>query len=175
MADDNSQPRQKIDPSLFNMWRCVSAVAHADGLVQDEERAYLEKVFDALEKTYDLTPDEVAVLRGDLDHAPDIGALLPLVTKPENRGMIAHFSRILAWADGELDMAEEMELEKLGKLLGKDIDAPELQEHIRAELKKTDAEMEAELKAAHADIRKQGPLSRALDAVLLKMGIDMLG
>jgi uncharacterized tellurite resistance protein B-like protein len=169
-----SGEKQTIDPSLFNMWRCVIAIAHADGVIQPEERDYLEKVFANLNRTYALTADEQAVLSGDLDHAQDIGALLPQVTRPENRALLAHFSRIVAWADGELDLAEEQQLEKLHKLLGVNIDDPDFQQHIRAELAEADAAAEKERAAAQKEIKQKGYIFRALDAVLLKMGIDIL-
>ncbi|MBI1216123.1 MAG: hypothetical protein GC185_09935 [Alphaproteobacteria bacterium] len=169
-----AQPKQPIEPSLFYMWRCVTAIAHADGLIQPEERAYLEKVFASLDRLYDLSGDEKAILYGDLDQAQDVGELLKHVTKPENKALLAHFSRIVAWADGELDMQEEALLDKLNKLLGKNAQNPEFQKEIHDAMAQADAETKKELDDADEKLREKGYLFRAIDGLLLKLGIDML-
>ena len=51
------QSDQNLSASMFYMWRCVIAVAHAhaDGQVTDKERAYLNNVFSNMDRAYALT------------------------------------------------------------------------------------------------------------------------
>ena len=36
---------EKFNQNKFYMWRCITAMAHADGIVHEDEKTYLEKIF----------------------------------------------------------------------------------------------------------------------------------
>ena len=58
---------QAMNDSLFNMWRCVVCIAHADGIVQPEERTYLEKIFVNMQRVHGMTPTQKVTLMADLE------------------------------------------------------------------------------------------------------------
>ena len=39
------QSKKPVSDSMFNMWRCIIMVAHADGIIHEKESEFFEKVF----------------------------------------------------------------------------------------------------------------------------------
>lgn len=164
-----------ISPSLYNMWRCVICIAHADGIIQPEERAYLEQIFANLDRTYKLTPTQKMTLAADLEIPQNLADLLAKVTEPEYRGMLIHFGTILANADGIITEDEERILDMLHAQQMDSIDAEKLREDIRKDMEEHRAELDAEVAELRADARGKSPVLKALDRMLKKLGIDMIG
>lgn len=160
------QPKQPVGTSQFYMWRCVVAIAHADGLVQAEERAYLNKIFGNMA----LTPEQKSAFDSDLQTPQDISQLLAHINEPEWRGQLIYFAGLLARADGVVDPAEEHLLEKLhsDQMASLDMD------QIRADVKKAVANEMFQHDLKMSEIRPQHGLTRILDSLLLRMGIDIL-
>lgn len=164
-----------ISPSLYNMWRCVICIAHADGIIQPEERTYLEQIFANLDRTYGLTPTQKMTLAADLEIPQNLADLLAKVTEPEYRGMLIHFGTILANADGIVTEDEERILNMLHAQQMDSIDADKLREDIRRDMEEHRAELDAEVAELRADARGKSPVLKSLDRMLKKLGIDMIG
>ncbi len=178
MTDDNTQPQMAplkgLSDNLYNMWRCVVCIAHADGIVQPEERQYLEKIFQSLERIHGMTPTQKMTLLADLEMPQNLADLLPKVNDPEYRSMLIYFGNILAHADGIITEDEEQILQLLHAQQMQDIDAEKLREDIRRDMERNKAELEAEAEQQREAVRGRSPVLGALDRVLKKMGIDML-
>lgn len=163
-----------IPSSLFAMWRCVICIAHADGIIQPEERNYLEKVFANLDRTYGLTPTQKLTLAADLEIPQNLADLLTKVTAVQDRGLLIHFGTILANADGVVTEDEERILEMLRAQQMDSVDAEKLREDIRRDMELHRAELDAEVAAIRSEAHGRSPVLRALDHMLKKLGIDMM-
>jgi uncharacterized membrane protein YebE (DUF533 family) len=98
---------QPLSDSAFYMWRCIVALAHADGQVQDEELEYIDKVFAGMEKDSSLTAEQREILGEDLVTPQKIADLLKHVTTHGDRHQLIYFAALMAQSNGELDPGEE--------------------------------------------------------------------
>ncbi len=160
------QHKPPVGNSQFYMWRCVVALAHADGMVQQEERDYLTRVFGRM----GLNDEQKSTLQADMATAQDIAALLNHINEPEWRGQLVYFAGLLARADGVVDPQEDHILKKLhaDQLSSLDMD------HIRADVKKAVANEMFQHDLKMSELRPQGGLSAIIDSLLLRLGIDIL-
>ncbi|HYD18466.1 MAG TPA: DUF533 domain-containing protein [Patescibacteria group bacterium] len=161
------QPLAPVGHSQFYMWRCVVALAHADGRVAPAERDYLNGVFSRM----NLTAAQKSTFHDDLANPQDLPALLRQINEPEWRGQLIYFGGLLARADGDLDPSEDAILKKLhaDQLASLDM------EQIRRDVKKAvDDEMfRHDLKMS--ELRPHGNLAAVIDSLLLRLGIDLQG
>lgn len=164
-------PIKAMNESLFNMWRCVVCIAHADGIVQPEERTYLEKIFQNMQRVHGMTPTQKVTLMADLETPQNLADLLPKVTDPQYRGQLLYFGTILAHADGTVSEDEERVLEMLRAQQMEDIDADKLREEIRKDMEEHRAELEKELAEIQRQSDGRSPVVRALGRMLEKMGL----
>ncbi len=170
MAQAKLQPAP-VNASKFTMLRCLVAMAHADGVVTDEERAYVS----ALANRMSLTNEQRTTLERDLVHAQDVGDLFRHINDPNYRSQVLYFARLMAFKDGILHPSEQEMLDKLHALATDGLDMGA----IRAEVQRV-----VETKMAQHDIvidhnrPKKGehfiPWMQWLDEILLRLGIDLL-
>ncbi len=90
------------DNDHFIKWRCLVALAHADGKVTAEEKSILEK---QLEKAA-LTDAEREVLAADLQTPQDAAALFSRISSERERTDLIHRAHLLFWSDGEFPESE---------------------------------------------------------------------
>lgn len=115
MAKAHPEPVKTLSGSAFHMWRCIVAVAQADGQVSDAELSCLSRIFADLQKADAVSKDQMAVFGEDLvPPGPDIARLLPQVTDPGDRRLVFYFGGLMAQADGEMDPREDAILKKIG-------------------------------------------------------------
>lgn len=175
MAPNKPSPgKKKISESLFYMWRCVVALAHADGEVQPEERAYIEKIIGNLDRVYGLTPEQKKTFEGDLAKAHKLTDLLPHVKEPQDRAALVYFADIVVWADGVLSEDEEKLLKQLHDEQMSKVDMNRTRTLIEADRIKRAVEYDTETKKLRVEAEKRSPTFAALDRLLRKFGIDML-
>lgn len=160
------QKKPPVGTSQFYMWRCVIALAHADGMVQQGERDYLSRVFGNMA----LTDEQRRIFHADMATAQDIGQLLAHINEPEWRGQLVYFAGLLARADGVLDPQEDIILKKLRADQMSSLDM----EQIRADVKKAVANEMFRHDLKMSELRPQGGLSAIVDSLLLRLGIDIL-
>lgn len=161
----------QVSTSKFYMFRCLAAIAHADGIVCDEERAYLM----ALITHNPFSDEQKATLLNDLDQAQKIENLLPYINDPVYRGQIAYFARIMAFKDGNLDPSEEDILNKLEAYSIEGVDLDALQGDIK---KAVDAKLfEYDIKVENSRPKKGDHFVSwfyLLDQLLMRLGIDLM-
>ncbi|TAL27996.1 MAG: TerB family tellurite resistance protein [Alphaproteobacteria bacterium] len=165
---------KKISDSLFNMWRCVIALAHADGEVQSEERAYIERIIGNLDRVYGLSPEQKKIFEDELQHAGDLKELLPHVKEPQDRASLVYFADIIVWADGTLSEEEEKLLKQLRDDQMSKVDMNKARTQIEADRIKRAIESDREAAKMRIETGKKSPTFAALDRLLRKLGIDML-
>lgn len=166
--------QQPFSKSQFYMWRAVIAIAHADGDVQNEERAYLTNVIASLDRTYGLEPRQKKTLLDDLDKPQKIEDLVKEIEEPQYRGMLITLGMKLIWADGVVTAEEEAVLDKLHAGQMSTIDAGKLREALREGMKKRRAEDAAQHDKQREEALGNSKLFSAFDKLLSKMGIDIL-
>jgi len=152
------------------MWRCVIALAHADGLVQQQERDYINRIIANMDRVNGLTEEQKKTFAADLETPHSIAELLPYINDPQWRGQLIYFAGMLARADGVLDPREDDIIKKLRADQLASLHLDEIRAHAKAvtadELFKHEMAMNA--------LRPQGGLMGMLDALLLRLGIDMM-
>jgi hypothetical protein len=167
---DQMRKKESLSHSMFMMWRCIVAIAHADGLMHAEERSYLEKVFAGIARQYDVSADQKNALQADLVKAQNVFDLLPQINDPMFRGQLIYFGGLLARKDGILHPNEDQILKKLhaDHMSSLDMDA------IRAETKRVVGNQmfqhEMEMNAFRPDTR----FGQIVDSLLLRLGIDIM-
>lgn len=154
------------------MMRCLVAIAHADGVFHDDERAYIETMM----RKNTLSADQIETLRNDMDTPQrDIGALFAEIDDPAFRGQVVYFARLMAHKDGVLSPSEEDLVTRLNNYaLGK-IDLDAIKEDVHRAVQ---AEMLAhEIVIDEGRPTKKGAeytFFRWLDEGLQNIGIDLM-
>jgi len=169
------QPRiagKPIDTSTFYMWRCVIAIAHADGLIKAAERTYIQKIIDNMDRVYGLTAEQKATFANDLNasKAQSIPDLLRHINDPAVRGQLIYFGGLLARADGVLDPREDAILKKLHADQMASLDMKQIRTNVKEAV--TSEVFRHDL--AQQELRPQGGLIAILDRLMLYIGIDLL-
>lgn len=140
---------QPLSESAFYMWRCIIAVAHADGAVQDAELQYLSKVFAGMQRDSMLTPEQSDTLGQDLTTPQNIGVLLKHVTDHGDRHQLVYFAALMAQSNGELDPGEEAIIRTISAGELKDSETDQLLKDVRKAL--DDLHMKEALAKAYAE------------------------
>jgi uncharacterized membrane protein YebE (DUF533 family) len=163
---------QPVSNSTFYMWRCVIAIAHADGMIQEQERAYIQKIIDNMDRVYGLTAEQKAAFASDLNASrpQNIADLLRNINDPAIRSQLVYFGGLLARADGVVDPREDDILKKLraDQLANLDMN------QIRAHTQEAVASETFRYDIAQQELRPQGGLIAILDRLLLYIGIDLM-
>ena len=160
-----------VSHSRYTMIRCVIAIAHADGIMDNAEIAYIESLILRIP----FSAEQEAQLEQDIDHPQEVATLFREINDPKVRGQVLYFCRLMAYKDGVLDPSEDDILKKLHADImdGVDMDAvrADVQETINKQMVLRDIEI-AEHRA------KRGnhivPWFYLFDQLMLKMGIDLM-
>jgi tellurite resistance protein len=154
------------------MWRVIIAIAHADGVVQKEERDYINRIIANMDRVYGLTDEMRSTFKSDLDNPnmQDIGELMRYINDPAVRGQVIYFGGLLARADGVLDPREDEILKKLHADQMSSLDMEQIRAHTKAAV--ADEMFRHDLKIS--ELRPQKGFTAVLDHMLLRMGIDLL-
>ncbi|MEZ0259909.1 MAG: TerB family tellurite resistance protein [Alphaproteobacteria bacterium] len=100
-----------VSDSTFHLWRCIIALAKADGIIEDSEITHINS---ALASLKGLSAEQRLTLGEDMVmEETDIAPLLARVTDKADRALIFHFGGLLAESDGELEPGEEAILQRL--------------------------------------------------------------
>lgn len=163
---------QPVSTSTFYMWRCVIAIAHADGMIQTSERIYIQKIIDNMDRAYGLTAEQKATFASDLNASKtqSIPDLLRHINDPAVRGQLIYFGGLLARADGVMDPREEAILKKLHADQMASLDMKQ----IRASAAEAVASETFRHDLAQQELRPQGGLIAIIDRLMLYIGFDLL-
>lgn len=170
MAQDNFD-KDHVSTSKFYMIRCIIAMAHADGVICNEERAYIS----ALTNRLPLSTEQRNTIETDMVTQQDVGSLFRHINDPCFRGQVVYFARLMAYKDGVLDPSEKELLDRLHALAtdGLDIETirGEAQKAVRAELLVHDITIDKNRPTKHGHII---PYFQWLDEIMLALGIDLM-
>lgn len=160
-------------PSRYYAWRCITAMAHADGLVQPEEKAYLLGIFDNMRDRANMPAGYYETLVDDLETPQDALEMLTHVNDPIYRSQVVYFARLLCYKDGVLAPSEEEMLKKLHDAITDNLDIENIRETVRTNVQK-------ELLLHSIKIDESRPddtmfnLFKLLDEWALYFGIDLM-
>lgn len=177
MGQENIHPslRQKKPEASFGqytMLRCLIALAHQDGVMDDQEVAYVTAMINRL----NMSEEWRQTLLADFDKPQDIYALFAQINEPQMRANVLYFARILAYKDGVLSDSEDAVLKKLH---AQTVDPAKLAS-IKSEVH---AIVQKDLLLHDIHVQSIGRPQRGthafswfawLDELLLKLGIDLL-
>lgn len=168
--DSTNQIGIEFSISKLYMWRCVITMAHADGLIHEDERKHLTTIFDNMRERAGLSQENYILLISDLSDPQDPLEMLKHINEPQYRSQVVYFARLLAYKDGHLHPSEEELLQKLhAKVtdgLNMDEIRKEVQTNVNQELVLHELDMDAN--------RPEGGLYGLLDEFMLYLGIDLM-
>ncbi len=116
-----------ISESRFYMWRAVFSMAHADHVVTDEERSFMEGYLAQVP----FSDAQRSTLEQDMAEAQDVYEMFDMITEPEDRGQFFEFARMMCWSDGDYDAQEEEIKEYLKESQLKHVNADKLELELR--------------------------------------------
>ncbi len=156
-----------VSNSKLSMFRCMIAIAHADGIFCDAERDYMRTMM--AKQNPPLSEDQSATLEDDMSTPQNIEDILPHVDHPEHRGQVVYFARLMAYKDGELhpnedDLVERLHANAMGNI---DMDA------LRADVQKAVALNMEEYNEMIEEMSLKNTMFRAFDRIMSSMGIDL--
>ncbi len=155
-----------VSNSKFYMLRCVIAMAHQDGEVCDEERAYMT----AMARHLPLSDEQHETLMSDLDDAQDVADMFRNINEPQYRGQVCYFARLMAFKDGIIEPSEQELLDKLHSMAMAGINIDALRADVQGAIAMRMAQNEIEIDK----LRPQGGLFGLFDQMLMAMGIDLM-
>ena len=170
MVHESLEQKEEFNNSKFYMWRCVTAMAHADGLIHEDEVAYLDKIFARMLERGEVTPEAYSTLKEDLQKPQNISALLAHIDNPKYRGQVIYFARLLAFADGENSPSEEQLLKRMHIDVTSGLDMEAIQKDVQYEVQKELVLHEIE----NDSDRPTKGLSGLIDRLALKFDIDLM-
>ena len=91
------------------MWRAIFAMAHADGVLDEKEEAFIDKYLSSV--PFDI--HQRSVIEDDIIHPKDPGEMLSHVGRAEDRATFFQFARAMVWSDGSYDLQEEKIMNRL--------------------------------------------------------------
>lgn len=111
-----------VSESKFNMWRAIFALAHADHVVTEEERKFMQKAL----ATEGFSPEQKRILEGDMEVSRDIRNMFMRITDQADRSRFFYFARMLLWCDGDFAAQEQAILTELQRAHNKTLDFSEI-------------------------------------------------
>jgi hypothetical protein len=109
-----------MDDSKFNLWRASFSFCFVDGFLSKEEQDHIEEKLNLLK----FTDQQKKILLQDLVSPPNMDSILPLITRPSDKGFIVNHIRILAKLDNDLSAAEKEKIEKVREMVLSKLDMP---------------------------------------------------
>ncbi|MFL5785657.1 MAG: hypothetical protein ACJ76H_13660 [Bacteriovoracaceae bacterium] len=121
-----------MDDSKFNLWRATFAFCFVDGILSSQENTYIQEKLNSLS----FTADQKKILQSDLKTPPEIEKLLPLITRPADRGILINNIRLLSRVDNLTDN-EKKKIESLQTKIMSKVNMEELNVAVAMEEKKS--------------------------------------
>ena len=90
--------------------------------MDDTEEAWINNKL----QTLPFTKEQIETLKKDLSNPPEIETLLPLITKPADRGFLVNHIRILSKIDNEISETERKQIQQIHDQVMKKVDLPKL-------------------------------------------------
>lgn len=165
---ESIREQEYVPTSKFYMFRCLVAMAHADGHFADSERAYIEKFMN--HEHVPLDDEQRRLLLDDMQNPKNISDLLPYINDPKYRSQLPYFARIMAYKDGVLQPSEEQLLEHMHLSVTDGLDMDAIREDVHAAV-------QVDMNAHDIGIDKERPeggLFGLFDQLMLALGLDLM-
>ena len=146
--DSAANKPETLNEGQFYMWRTLFALVHADQVVTDEERKFMEAALDSLS----LTDYQRSILISDTMEASNVGEMFKRITAQKDRTEFFRHARILVWCDGDFDLQEQEILQKLERTHVADVDFAALMKEVNLSF---DDEEKENLLQDHKQIAKE--------------------
>lgn len=115
-----------MEESKFNLWRACFSFCFVDGFLAPKEHEWIESKISTLA----FSGDQLKILIQDLKSPPAIEKLLPLITKPADRGFLVNHVRVLAKLDSDLSVEEKQKIQMVLQAITSKIDMKALNDVI---------------------------------------------
>ena len=102
-------PQPAMNESRFYMWRAVFALAHADGVVTQQERDFIEGYIGRLP----LSDEQKEIMRADLQTPQSINEMLIGVRDKNDHADFFQFAQMIIWCDGDQAEQEKAIIDRL--------------------------------------------------------------
>jgi uncharacterized membrane protein YebE (DUF533 family) len=143
---------QGVDESRFYMWRSIFAMAHADGVVTNEESMFMQDTLNS----EDFSQEQRIILERDMQTPQDPLEMFMQVENQEDRSRFFYLARMLCWSDGNFDEQEQEILLRLKSVHVRNVDINEMIGHVDMELANEDKDRLKD------DMKSKNPFSRFL-------------
>jgi len=162
----NTFNEDTVSHNKFTMFRCLIAIAHADGFLSNEEKIY----FSAFVNHLPFSDEQKNTFETDFKEPQNVFDLFKNINDPKYRANVLDFGRIMAFKDGTLDPAEDDILKKLYANITDSIDIDEIKAEARQVVRH-----EMNLHEVSIDMnRPDTPVFQLIDEILLFFGIDLM-
>lgn len=115
-------PGQTVTESQFFMWRTLFAVAHADGVVADEEVRFMAEALEDVP----FSEEQRAILNEDIRKAQNAEDMFLGITEAQDRAAFFKYARTLVHIDGEYGASEQAVMLRLKEIHLKQTDVDSL-------------------------------------------------
>ena len=161
-----------VSHSRYSMFRCMLAIAHADGILNDAEIGYFEGFMNRVP----FSEGQKEQLEDDIRNAKDVFDIFREINDPEYRSQVLFFCRIMAYKDGVLHPKEEDILKKLHFQTTDGLDMEQIKEQAQDAINKEMLLKDVELSKDRQALYKSHfiPWFWVVDKALLTVGIDLL-
>lgn len=155
----------------YHMLRCMIALAHADGVMREEEIVYLRPFLSRIP----FTPEQRERLELDFDQAQQLWPLFAQINNPVVRAQVLYFARIIAHQDGVTSVSEDDLITRLNIQIMEGVDLAALKQAAR-----TATQQAMNMHDIRIDMNRPQkgkhfiPYFYLLDRLLLALGIDLM-
>lgn len=170
MVHESLQQKQDYSHSRFYKWRCITSMAHADGVLHEQEVEYLESIFQNMLKSGALTQEAYETLQKDIQKPQPPFEMLIKINDPAYRAQVIYFARLLAHKDGEAHPSEQQLLEKLHFAVVEGMDIEAIREEVRYNVQEQLVLHEIEADSS----RPTTGISGLIDQLALQFEIDLM-
>ena len=167
MTQEQMNPESGISNSKLSMFRCMLAIAHADGIYCDEEQGYMRTMMG--NQNPPLSEEQREILEDDMANPKALGDILPEIDEPEYRGQVVYFARLMAYKDGELHPNEDDLIERLHANAMDNVDMDALREDVK---KAVALNMEAHQEMLE-EMSAKNTVFRAFNRIMTSMGLPL--
>ncbi len=119
-----------VSESRFYMWRAIFAMAHADHVVTEDEREFMQQAL----STIPFSPSQRDMLERDIEQAQDTGDMFMKIADQKDRSKFFFYARMLCWSDGDFDEQEQQIMLKLESIHVRNVDFDEMLKDVDLEL-----------------------------------------
>lgn len=128
---------EAVSDSRFYMWRAIFAMAHADGIVTEEESRFMNKAL----QSESFSEPQRRILEDDIKTPQDVAAMFMKIGEQEDRSRFFYFARILCWSDGDFGEQEQKIMLTLKKIHVSNVNFDQILESLDMELDEEHKEM----------------------------------